>query len=86
VRGTNGALYERRQQAPNGGWQNWASLGGEIIGDPVVIAAPDGRISIFARGSSALYQKRQSGANGGWSEWAFLDGGSLATWAGAEQR
>ena len=75
--GLDNALWHIWQVAPNGPWDNWASLGGPPnvdIGHSIgVHVNDDGRLEIFATGSdSALWHIWQVTPNGPWGAWASL--------------
>lgn len=74
ARGSDSAVWHKRQTAPSNGWGEWASLGGWI--DILESARnADGRLEIFARGADkALWHNRQTTPNNGWSGWAPLGG------------
>ncbi len=75
VRGDDNALWHIWQTAPNNGWSNWASLGGNFPGQPVVFQDADGRLEVFVRGDdNALWHIWQTAPNNGWSNWATLGG------------
>lgn len=66
------------QKAANGAWAAWASLGGNVAGDPAAGMNADGRLEVFVRGSDGkLYAARQTSPGGAWSGWATRNG-SLA--------
>ena len=73
-RGSDGALWNIWQTAPNNGWGGWNSLGGWI--DRLKVASnDDGRMEVFARGSdNALWNIWQTAPNNGWSTWNSLGG------------
>jgi hypothetical protein len=82
-RGTDGACWFRNSQTPDpaGAWTNWTSLGGTMVGDPVVAANGDDRLEVFHRGTdNRLYHRWQSSSRNpaAWAaSWETL-GGSLA--------
>jgi len=71
-------LWHIWQVAPNGTWDNWASLGSPspgltFEGSPTIAVNDDGRLEIFATGSdSALWHIWQVTPNGPWGAWASL--------------
>jgi hypothetical protein len=66
------------QDAPNYTWAPWASLGGNVAGDPCVAANLDGRLEVFVRGfDGQLYHSWQQSPGGTWNGWAS-EGGSFA--------
>jgi hypothetical protein len=78
-RGADDALWHIWQKSAGGGWSGWASLGGNLTSEPVVVSNADGRLEAFARGTDdALWHTWQDTAGGGWSGWASL-GGNLTS-------
>ena len=73
-------LWHIWQVAPNGTWDNWASLGSPspgltFEGSPTIAVNDDGRLEIFATGlDSALWHIWQVAPNGPWDNWASLGG------------
>ena len=56
-------------------WSAWASLGGNILGNPAVAVNKDGRLEVFVVGTDhALWHIAQTSANGPWGGWASLGG------------
>jgi hypothetical protein len=54
-------------------WNEWESLGGELISDPTVISLGNDRIDVFVRGTDkALWHKMWNGKK--WNEWESLGG------------
>src|SRR5436309_2547693 len=51
--GTDYAVYQNWQVAPNGSWSGWRSLGGGFkpARNPVVARNADGRLELFVRGA-----------------------------------
>jgi hypothetical protein len=82
-RGTDNACHHRFSQTadPGGAWTPWRSLGGTMMGDPVVARNEDGRLEVFHRGTdNKLYHRWQTNPAdpGSWSpQWDSL-GGTLA--------
>jgi acylphosphatase/peptidoglycan hydrolase-like protein with peptidoglycan-binding domain len=75
ARGTDGALWQIWQTAPNNGWSGWASPGGGIQGPIAVGRNADGRLEVFVRGNDgALWHIWQTAPNNGWSGWSSLGG------------
>jgi len=75
ARGTDGALWQIWQTAPNNGWSGWNSMGGRIVGPHAVGRNADGRLEVFARGTDgALWQIWQTAPNNGWSGWSSMGG------------
>lgn len=75
--GGNRAVWHNWQEAAHSGpWSGWASLGGVLTSDPVVIDNSDGRLELFARGTdNALWHTWQTAAHSGpWSAWSSLGG------------
>jgi len=72
--GSNGALWNCRQSAPNGGWRPWLYLGAgppsqAMNGDqiPAVGSNADGRLETFVRGAdSAMWHIWETSPDGGW--------------------
>ena len=69
VRGTDNALYNRWQTAPNNGWSaNWGNLGGVLTSNIAAARNADGRLEVFVRGTdNALWHRWQTAPNNGWS-------------------
>src|SRR6266705_3318964 len=71
-------LWHIWQVAPNGTWDNWASLGSPspgltFEGSPTIAVNDDGRLEIFATGlDNALWHIWQVTPNGPWGAWASL--------------
>jgi acylphosphatase/peptidoglycan hydrolase-like protein with peptidoglycan-binding domain len=75
ARGTDGALWNIWQTAPNNGWSGWNSLGGGIQGKIAVDRNADGRLEVFVKGTDgALWNIWQTAPNNGWSGWNSLGG------------
>jgi hypothetical protein len=75
--GDDGALWQKWQKTPNGGWSNWSTLGGPVGARPLTGLAvgrnQDGRQEVFVIGSDDnAWQIWQTAPNGGWSDWAKL--------------
>lgn len=72
-----GALVIFTESAPGSGTGNWASLGGNFVGTPVIGANLDGRLEIFAVGADTAIHHTWEVAAGAWvGYWGSL-GGSL---------
>lgn len=70
-RGTDGAIWHRAYD--NGGWSDWASLGGEFLSGPAMASWGHSRLDVVGRGTdNAIWQRTYD--NGGWSEWTSLGG------------
>ncbi len=75
ARGDDGTLRHVWQLAPNNGWSNLDSRGGQITTKPAVGVNADGRLEVFARGTdNALWHIWQTAPSNGWSEWWSLGG------------
>jgi hypothetical protein len=76
--GENGALWQKWQVAPNGGWSEWKTLGTPAndtsLTDRFTVGRnQDGRQEVFAIGSDGnVWQIWQTAPNGGWSNRAKL--------------
>jgi len=75
--GTDGALWQLWQVAPNGTWSNWASLGNpptaNVQSAPCVIKNQDGRLEAFNICSDgALWHIWQITPGGVWGSWGSL--------------
>lgn len=66
------AVYINFQTTPNGAYSGWMNFGGIITGDPVITRRGDGRLAIFARGTTnKVYHRFQVAPNGNWTPaWA----------------
>jgi uncharacterized protein YkwD len=69
VRGTDGALWYRKQSRSTvsnllivNTWSDWRSLGGAILGAPLVTRGSDGQLTILARGGNDNFWQRQDPA------------------------
>src|SRR5438552_356071 len=73
VRGSDQALWHT-SRLDSGTWTGWRSAGGQLAGDPAVVALPDGAAAVFVRGGSdGLWMIwRRPGAP--WSGWISLGG------------
>lgn len=88
------AVYHCWHTAPDGEWSGWESLGGTATSKPAATLTPDGRLTVFVRGTDNLIWYRwHVRENGEWSEWKRLGdprvGGPGATtvpgfWSGNE--
>jgi hypothetical protein len=81
VVGTDGQLWHMWQTIANGGWANWAPLGGSfpLGATPAVGRNADGRLELFVRGADgAVWHQFQAIPNGGWSDQFSLGGASSA--------
>jgi hypothetical protein len=69
IRGADGKLYHRWQQAPGASFtQAWASLGGSLQDDPVVARNRDGRLEAFAlRADHTVVHDWQVAPGHGWA-------------------
>jgi hypothetical protein len=69
IRGADGKLYHRWQQAPGASLtQAWASLGGSLQHDPVVARNRDGRLEAFAlRADHTVVHDWQVAPGHGWA-------------------
>jgi hypothetical protein len=73
--GSDGALWQIGQTAPNSGWSGWVSHGmppnaGHLAGRPAVAASADGRLEVLIRGvDGALWHIWETSPNGNWSDW-----------------
>jgi hypothetical protein len=83
TRGSNSALYQKRQSGVNGGWSEWAFLDGVVTSYLGLGQNSDGRLEAFARGTDyALYHLWQVAPSGGWSGWFSLGfGRSSPSWS-----
>jgi hypothetical protein len=67
VRGTDNALWNIWQTAPNGPWSGWNSLHAGFFGVPGIARNQDGRLEVFVCGpDNALWHRRQVKPGGGW--------------------
>jgi hypothetical protein len=69
---TDQTLYHIWQNAPNGQWDIWHSLGGmQVDGDPPSVASnEDGHLEVFVRGvDHYLHHIWQNAPNGQWVSW-----------------
>jgi len=72
---TDGALWHVWQQATNGGWSGWDSLGspaGLSLREAAVGQNQDGRLEVFAVAQDALWHLWQTAPGGGWGGWSNL--------------
>ncbi len=71
--GSGGALYRKRQTAPDNDWANWVPLqagGPDLFGTPAVTSSSGGGLELFALGADgALWHSRRTDSGAGWSEW-----------------
>ena len=75
ARSIDGGIYLMSQMAPNGGWNEWAGMGGTAASDPVAATNRNRGKTIFARFSDGnLYYRAQIGPNSSWSAWTSLGG------------
>src|SRR6266567_2461595 len=73
--GVGDALWHIWQTAPDGGWSDWGTLSGILVGEPAVVSNADGRLEVFARGTdNGLWHIWQTAPDGGWSGWESLGG------------
>jgi hypothetical protein len=77
--GEDGALWQKWQTAPNGGWSEWLGRGrpaGDVrlSTDQFTVGRnADGRQELFGVGSDGeIWQTWQTAPNGGWSHWQKL--------------
>ena len=76
--GSDNALWHMRQNAPNGGWSAWRSLGGQFGGSPVVMKdrldPHDGALHVIAQGTDGtFYESYESGPSlNDWTPFASL--------------
>ncbi|OLB80122.1 MAG: hypothetical protein AUI14_07855 [Actinobacteria bacterium 13_2_20CM_2_71_6] len=65
-------MYKKR----GGGWSDWESLGGSLIGSPAAAIDSSGRLHVFVVGTDRqLYVKWQVGPNAGWTtDWTSMGG------------
>jgi GH25 family lysozyme M1 (1,4-beta-N-acetylmuramidase) len=69
------ALWITKQKAPNGGWTDWTSLGGQLTSAPAMGKNQDGRLEIFARGTDgALWHLWETAPGAGFGGWHSLGG------------
>ena len=75
VRGTDGALWHRWEESPDGAWSGWTSLDGGVH-SPFAANDADGRIEVFVRGdgAGALYRIAQKAPNSTWTGWTGMGG------------
>lgn len=73
VRGTDGHLWLKTNQG--GSWSGWQNLAGVLTAAPAVVGHPDGRIDVFARGTTNQLHTRTRPPGGTWSAWSPLGGG-----------
>lgn len=75
VRGSDNALYNIWQVAPNGGWAGYGGLGGILTTRPTVGRNRDGRMEVFVRGlDNGLFNRWQTAPNNGWAGYGALGG------------
>ena len=76
--GEDGALWQKWQTAPNGGWSDWLGRGRPasdvLLRDRLIVGKNrDGRQEVFGVGSDGeVWQTWQTVPNGGWSDWKRL--------------
>lgn len=79
--GTNGEVYLRSQHVINSWWDSWISLGGNLLGKPVLKRDGYGRnYLVIAGGGGVLYYRRQSAPNSNAWEWWLPVAGSSSIW------
>jgi hypothetical protein len=75
--GSDDALWHIWQNAPNGTWSSWTSLGTppnvQLNTGPTVGKNRDGRLEVLITGSDgALWHTTQVEPGNGWNDWACL--------------
>ncbi len=83
VRGTDRALYTRRQiSVGSNSWDGWTSLAGDLGSAPAVARNDNGRLQVFVRWSDgSLRTRQQTTAGGNWGGWLSL--GGVLSWGPA---
>ena len=78
ARAGNGSVVTSVQDE-NGDWGAWVSLGGGIIGEPVVFRSANGQLHLLAIGlNRAVWQRQQTSASSNsWSAWSSASGGDV---------
>ncbi|MFT3701221.1 MAG: hypothetical protein QM802_02570 [Agriterribacter sp.] len=73
--GGDKAVWHKWQSSANGGWGEWASLGGTDLRQITTGNNADGRLELIALGGDkAVWHIWQSTPNGGWGGWSALGG------------
>jgi len=75
ARAGNGSVVTSVQDE-NGDWGAWTSLGGGIVGEPLVFRGANGQLHLLAIGlNRAVWQRQQTSASGNtWSSWTSAGG------------
>ena len=78
ARGTDNTLQHIAQNAVNGTWGTWMSLGGDLTSIPVVVRNPSSNtLQVFVRinGSAIATISQSSPGSPQWTSWTSLGGG-----------
>lgn len=71
----DGAAWLTEQVAPNSGWTEWKSLGGNLTSPPAAARNQDGRLEVFGRGGDgALWHAWETAPGAAFSGWSSLGG------------
>jgi hypothetical protein len=75
-RGHDRGIWHVWQTTPNGGWENWASLGGLLRNAPTVCPQSNGLLEVYATGddSKAWHVWQKPDAPTGWTGWSPYGG------------
>lgn len=70
TRSVQGEVWLRRMNAATLGWENWRSLGGKVINDPIPLVLFPGGIDLISRGGRNQFAHCYC-AMGQWSAWTY---------------